>query len=86
MKDKELSLDEIMREFGGEEAPLNPEEAAISHSMTDTQDLLDSIAQINQQTQPTNNVVDALAEALEQQSAEPSEEPEVQQAEEPMVF
>ena len=58
MKDKELNLDEIMQEFGGEEEPLNPEEAAVSHSMTDTQDLLDSIAQINGRTQQAEEIAE----------------------------
>ena len=82
MKDKELNLDEIMQEFGGEEESLNPEEAAVSHSMTDTQDLLDSIAQINGRTQQAEEIADALQEALDEVSAEASDEMQ-EQTEEP---
>ena len=72
MKEKELNLDEIMEEFGGEETALNPEEEAASHALSDTQDLLDTIAQIKGAEQP---------EAEPGKAEAPAEEPEEQKEE-----
>ena len=66
MKEKELNLDEIMREFGSGSAQLNPEEEAAIHALSDTQDLLDTIAQIHGQPQPEDEIVRALRDAIDQ--------------------
>ena len=80
MNENELNLDEIMREFGGDDVLLNPEEEAAIHDLSDTQDLLDSIGQINGQMQE-----DAQQQNVPEKAEDVRQEEETEQEEEPAL-